>query len=320
MQASSPVSPVHTYDTPWKLALEHYFPQFMAFYFPLTCAVIDWSRGYSFLDKELSKVVKEALIGTRHVDKLVRVFRRSGQEDWLGMHIEVQTSRNPDFARRMYQYHYKIYDRYAKPAESMALLCDDDEDWLPTRFQYQVVNCNLHFNFPISKLSAFSGREAQLAADNNPFAWLTLAWLTFRAARGDSEQQLDIKFKLIRTLFRKEWDKKQIREFLQIMDWMTALPDELSLRLDAMVETLELEQKMEYIDSITRLRMARGEAAARQQGMAGLLSKQLSRRFHHLPDWVSAKLNQASVTELEHWAEQVLSAPDLEAVFATDKH
>ena len=216
--------PVQAYDTPWKLALEHYFPQFMAFYFPTTCAEIDWSKGYIFLDKELSKVIKDALVGTRHVDKLVKVFRKSGEEDWLGMHIEVQASRSSDFARRMYQYHYKIYDRYAKPAESMALLCDDEDDWQPNQFQYQVVRCKLTFDFPTTKLASFTGREAELATDENPFAWLTLAWLQFRAARDDKLHQLGVKFNLIRALLRKQWDKQQIREFLQIMDWMTSLP------------------------------------------------------------------------------------------------
>ncbi len=328
------------YDTPWQLALERYFPQFMAFFFPSTCAAIDWAKGYTFLDKELSKVIKDALVGTRHVDKLVKVYRKTGEEDWLGMHIEVQASRSSDFARRMYQYHYKIYDRYAKPAESMALLCDDEDDWQPNQFHYQVVHCNLTFNFPTTKLASFTGREAELAKDENPFAWLTLAWLQFRAAKHDKLHQLDVKFNLIRALFRKQWDKAQIREFLQIMDWMTSLPPELNSRLDDMIETLESEQNMEYIDSITRLRMARNEAAAhqkgvqkgvqqgikqgvqqgQQQGMAGVLIKQLTVRFHSLPDWVTRKLNQATTADIDQWVERVLTAPTLEAVFATEQH
>ena len=132
--------------------------------------------------------------------------------------------------------------------------------------------------------------------------------------------QLDVKFNLIRALFRKQWDKAQIREFLQIMDWMTSLPPELNNRLDAMVETLESEQNMEYIDSITRLRMARGEAAAHQQGMTSLLAIQLKTRFQSVPDWVAGKLNQASMADLDRWARQVLTAPSLEAVFANETH
>jgi hypothetical protein len=317
---ATPADSAPAYDTPWKLALEHYFPQFMAFYFPTTCAAIDWTKGYTFLDKELSKVIKDALVGTRHVDKLVKVYRKTGEEDWLGMHIEVQSSRSSDFSRRMYQYHYKIYDRYAKPAESMALLCDDEDDWQPNQFHYQVVHCKLTFDFPTTKLASFAGREAELAKDENPFAWLTLAWLQFRTAKHDKRVQLDVKFNLIRALFRKQWAKPQIREFLQIMDWMTTLPVELNSQLDDMVGTLESEQNMEYIDSITRLRMARGEATARQQGMASLLVKLLKSRFQSLPDWVGSQLGQATQADIERWAERVLTAPTLEAVFANETH
>jgi hypothetical protein len=43
------------FDSPWKEALEHYFPQFMAFFFPHAHGDIDWARGYEFLDKELQQ-------------------------------------------------------------------------------------------------------------------------------------------------------------------------------------------------------------------------------------------------------------------------
>jgi hypothetical protein len=32
-------------DSPWKVALEKYFPAFMAFFFPQAHADIDWERG-----------------------------------------------------------------------------------------------------------------------------------------------------------------------------------------------------------------------------------------------------------------------------------
>ena len=53
--------PGDDYDTPWKDAVTRYFPEFIAFYFPLANAQIDWAEGYRFLDQELAQVVKEAL-------------------------------------------------------------------------------------------------------------------------------------------------------------------------------------------------------------------------------------------------------------------
>ena len=47
------------YDSPWKEAVEHCFPEFMAFYFPAAYARIDWSAGHEFLDQELRAVVQD---------------------------------------------------------------------------------------------------------------------------------------------------------------------------------------------------------------------------------------------------------------------
>ena len=113
------------YDSPWKVALERYFPEFMEFYFPVIFADIDWGSGYDFLDKELQQVTKDAELGRRYVDKLVRVLRLSGDEGWVCVHIEVQGDAEDVFARRMFTYHYRLFDRYDKPLASLAVLADN---------------------------------------------------------------------------------------------------------------------------------------------------------------------------------------------------
>ena len=53
-------TPTDHYDSPWKEAIEHYFPEFMMFYFPDAYAEIDWSKEHVFLDQELRAVVQDA--------------------------------------------------------------------------------------------------------------------------------------------------------------------------------------------------------------------------------------------------------------------
>src|SRR5512146_1202863 len=92
------------YDTPWKEMTEHFFPAFVAFFFPEAFRGIDWSRSYEFLDTELQRVVRGAATGRWHVDKLVKVYRLNGDEAWVLIHIEVQGRKDARFARRMYTY------------------------------------------------------------------------------------------------------------------------------------------------------------------------------------------------------------------------
>jgi len=58
------------YDSPWKDAIEEYFADCIRFFFPQVYADIDWSKGYTFLDKELQKVVRRSTITRHYVDKL----------------------------------------------------------------------------------------------------------------------------------------------------------------------------------------------------------------------------------------------------------
>ncbi|MBL6987750.1 MAG: hypothetical protein ISR72_12085, partial [Methylobacter sp.] len=44
---------IDDYDSPWKDVIEHYLPEFMAFYFPAAFTEIDWSKEPVFLDQEL---------------------------------------------------------------------------------------------------------------------------------------------------------------------------------------------------------------------------------------------------------------------------
>ncbi len=57
---SASTSAADDYDSPWKEAIEHHFPEFMAFYFPQAYSQIDWSKGYDFLEQELRAIVRDA--------------------------------------------------------------------------------------------------------------------------------------------------------------------------------------------------------------------------------------------------------------------
>ena len=67
--------------------LDLFFESAIEFFFPLAHAQIDWARGYEFLDKELQKITADAALGRRVVDKLVKVWLKTGQELWVLLHV-----------------------------------------------------------------------------------------------------------------------------------------------------------------------------------------------------------------------------------------
>ena len=313
-------APLAEYDTPWKIALEHHFEPFMAFYFPRAHAQIDWTIPHEFLDKELQAITKDALVGTRHVDKLVKVQRLSGEEDWIFIHIEVQVARVPRFAERMYVYNYRIFDRYVKPVASMAVLGDDDPNWLPREYAYEALDCEIGFRFPVAKLAHYADQEAALELNPNPFALLTLAYLHTRATRSDMTARFAVKCRLIRMLYARKWEGAAIREFLKVIDWMMALPPGLESKLNSFVGELEEEKRMEYVTSIERVRLAQLRESAMNEGSAGMLARLVTRRFGALPDLVQQRIQSATLEQLEAWSDRFLDARTLDEVFQDLPH
>ena len=82
------------YDSPWKEIIEGYFPDFMAFFFPEAYRDIDWSKGYESLDKELQQIVRDAELGKRLADKLMKVWRLDGDALIVIIHTEIQAGRD----------------------------------------------------------------------------------------------------------------------------------------------------------------------------------------------------------------------------------
>jgi hypothetical protein len=255
------------YDSPWKDILEHYFPQFMAFFAPPAYDEIDWSRDYTFLDKELQQVVPQAETGSRRVDKLVKVFLRDGQETWLLIHIEIQGQREDGFPKRMYIYNYRIFDLYGREVISLAVLTDEHRNWRPSHYSYERWGCRISLDFPIIKLLDYTGRQEELVASTNPFAVVVLAHLQTLATRRDPASRYDAKLKLAKQLYRKGYGRQDIINLFRFIDWIMTLPSELDGQLQVELAQFEEREKMQYVTTIERMAIQKGEQTGLQKGL-----------------------------------------------------
>ncbi len=304
------------YDSPWKDMIERYFPDFMAFFFPQAHREIDWTRGYQSCDTELRKIVRDAELGKRLADKLMRVYRLDGSEQYVFTHIEVQGDPDPDFDERMYVYNYRIYDAKRCPVVSLAILGDDRPGWRPDRFGYELWGCRVSLTFPVVKLTDYSDRWEELEASNNVFATVVMAHLKTKATRQDPDGRLEWKTRLVRRLYAGCYERQDAEDLLLFIDWLLWLPPELETRLDQEIERLEAETKMQYVTSWERRGIEKGMKKGILRGEISVLRRQLKRRFHRIPDWAEERLERASRKELESWADRVIEAQAIEEVFA----
>ncbi len=198
------------FDSPWKDILEYYFEEFIAFFFPLAYTEIDWTRGYEFLDKELQQVVRDAEFGRRFADKLIKVWRKNGQEQWVLIHLEVQSQSEVDFGKRMYVYNYRLFDRYDHLVASLAVLADERSNWRPNQFSYSLWECEVNFKFPIVKLIDYAPQWAVLEASSNPFAVVVMAHLKALETKRDPQERQTWKMILMRRLYERGYQRQDI--------------------------------------------------------------------------------------------------------------
>ena len=260
------------YDETWKEAMNQWFEPFVAFFFPHVHRDIDWSRGWESLDKELQQVVRDAAFGVKRADKLVKVWRRSGDEVWLLIHLEFQSQREADFERRMFVYHYRIFDLYNLQVVSLAVLGDDDRHWLPEAFAYDNWGCELSFRFPIVKLLTLANLGQTLETSADPIAAMVLAHLATLEQPNDDLSRFARKRHVVRSLYERGMAKKMVLELFRLIDWMITLPEALEPLFREEHHRWEEEKKMPYVTTFERLAREEGKAEGKAEGLReGLL-------------------------------------------------
>ena len=301
-------------DSPWKEVVETYFQDFIAFFFPDAHAAIDWQRGFEFLDQELRQVVRDAELGKRIVDKLVKVYLRDGAETWLLLHIEIQNQYEADFAERIYVYNYRIYDKYRRNVVSLVVLGDERANWRPQQFRSGLLGCQIQFTFPSVKLLDFAQALETLEENANPFAVVVQAHLKANQTRNKSQERLQGKLSITRRLYRQGYTREDVLNLYQFIDWVMTLPEALEQQFLQAVRQLEEENKMPYITSAERFGLEQGLEQGLQQGLeqgmqregANVVLRQLNRRIGSVAPNVKSQIKGLSVEQLEELAEALL--------------
>ncbi|MCP4752843.1 MAG: cytosolic protein, partial [Proteobacteria bacterium] len=161
------------------------------------------------LDKEFEKIERDAALGKRIVDKLMKVFLKNGAEAWLLIHIEIQGYYDTNFKTRMYVYNYRIFDRHNVEVVSLAVLSDDNPNYRPSEYRSERWGCKLHFQFPMVKVLDYGKDWKKLERDPNPFAMVVMAHLKAQEVK-DGQERKRWKLHLIRLLYERGYEKKDI--------------------------------------------------------------------------------------------------------------
>jgi hypothetical protein len=123
-------------DALWKAIVTEMLPDFIGFFISELYEVIDFNKGFEFLEQELEKIIKKSKKHRKYTDKLVKVYLKDGKEQWILIHIELQGYHDEYFGERMFTMFYRIYDKFQRKIVALAIFTDGEEGYMPDRYDY----------------------------------------------------------------------------------------------------------------------------------------------------------------------------------------
>lgn len=80
----------------------------------------------------------------KFVDKLVKIFTKAG--------IEIQGYHAKDFGKRLFEYRYRIFNKYDKPITTVTIFTDTNRNFTPNSYEYKCLSTTNTFRFNAYKI------------------------------------------------------------------------------------------------------------------------------------------------------------------------
>lgn len=242
-------------DILWKVVMEETFADLLRFIFPDADQVYNMERGFEYLDKELAELYpdpdKEK--DSRFADKLVKVYHRDGEEEWVLLHIEIQgdTSKRLEFAERMYEYFARIRSKHRRLVSAVAIFTGQNGKNMPGLYTYEYRGTRLTYEYPTFSIVDFSDEE--LDKSDNPFAQVVLAAkASLLEEKIPEEDLLELKLLIANKLQEKGFGKvKTMAVFNFLRNYVLFENPEMNRKFD---EQVKLNDKYNIMDTLEYVR------------------------------------------------------------------
>ncbi len=307
-------TPRADYDGFWKEGLGLFFQSFLVLCFPGVAALIDWSQPVEYLDTEMRRALRGLSRRRRNqVDRLVKVHLLDGGEQWILIHVEVQSQWVQDFPERIFRYLCRLFDRLGHKVIPLVVYGDTNPNWRPDHFGYSFAGLGPHLTFGVMKILDWEARWADLEASTSPFAPLLQAHLRTLRSQHQVAARFRWKVELVQGLYRRGLSADQVQQLFRLVDWVMALPEEWETRFDAEVRELEEGTSMPVISHIERTAEARGKLEGKLEALQQAVLVALSARFASVPESLTRQITGATVADWLPLVREAAVTPSLEA-------
>jgi len=310
------------HDSPWKDTIDQFTRSFLEVTFPDVAAGIDWSVEPKFLEQELHEITPASEIAAKRVDKLLNVRLLNGTDQWLYIHIEVQMHYDPNLPKRLFTYHYRIFDKYGVHPLTLAILGDTSRKWRPTSYHYQSFGCSITFHFRICKTIDFKGKLDDPRYRHQQTLYIIAAHLGTQHHRHNPQRLKDYRLELTVQFFNEGYSPLEIRQLHRLIDWLMPLPDALKIQFRTQLQQRLPDKSMPHITLFEELALKEGLEKGLEKGILQTAREAildvLDTRFGEVPDSIRDRINSlGSEPTLKTLLRRAARASSLEEFQAT---
>jgi len=198
-----------------KGAFEENFADFLRFVYPDVDLVVDFDKGIEFMDKELFSIIpnRERKMDKRVADLLAKLHLKNGSEKWVLLNVEIEGSDDADFAFRLFQYNYRIRDKYKVSVATIAVFTGGKRQNRPMVYTDELLGTIVSFKY--TTYHVFEHTEAVLLEKQNPFALIVLACQKALLEGKIPDEELGKeRLTIVKALLTHDYDHDRITKFL----------------------------------------------------------------------------------------------------------
>jgi len=166
----------------------------------------------------------------------------------------------------MFQYFYRIYDKYQRPTTAFAILTDRNKGFRPQQFEQQYLGTSIRYSFNLYKL--LDQQEELLLESHNPFAMAVLtALVALKKGKVTEDELFSGKIYLAKRLLEREFSKDKIRALMNFLKLYVRFGDvEKSHKFEKEIEILTNKTKKTM--GIEEFVLERAERIGEKRGLA----------------------------------------------------
>lgn len=296
------------YDGVWKESGRQHLREITEKYFPVIAALIDWRYPPQWCDKELGRILARSGRRPKSVDMLVKVRLMTGDEQWILLHLEVQSGWEAGFEFRLFRYNSGLVWIYEQRVITLVVLADLDEAWRPTEYAFRLGDFESRLRFPTCKL--IDKLDTEWRDDHSLPVQVARAQIEALRTASDPEGRYRAKWRLVRNLYDLGYNADEVHEIIRLIDGMMQLPEDLGQKFEQELTALEESLNMPYVTSMERIAEARGET----RGGADVLLEAIANLGDSLPVDLEQRVRQLPMERLKKLGKALFNFRSLEEV------